>query len=225
MQDAKTLHSSLSVQDQRKFDEYLFAVRDVEKRLASADRLDEPETDLSDFQRPLGVPASYGEHVKLMFDLIALAFQTDATRVISFMFANAGSNRSYREIGVRGGHHDLSHHGNAMAKQLQIAQINFYHMQLFSYLLDRLSAIQEGDASLLDHCLIVYGSGISDGNRHNHDDLPIALFGGRNCGVIPGRHIRARVGTPLTNLYCSLADRAGVTIDQFSDSNGRIDEL
>jgi hypothetical protein len=225
MQDAKTLHSSLSVQDQRKFDEYLFAVRDVEKRLASADKLDVPETDLSDFQRPLGVPASYGEHVKLMFDLIALAFQTDATRVISFMFANAGSNRSYREIGVRGGHHDLSHHGNAMAKQLQIAQINFYHMQLFSYLLDRLSAIQEGDASLLDHCLIVYGSGISDGNRHNHDDLPIALFGGRNCGVIPGRHIRARVGTPLTNLYCSLADRAGATIDQFSDSNGRIDEL
>ncbi len=224
-QEANQLHSRLSKNDRQKMDEYLFAVRDIEKRLGKVEKLAEPEFDLSDFQRPLGVPASYGEHVKLMFDMMVLAFQTDSTRVISFMFANAGSNRSYREIGVRGGHHDISHHGNAMAKLKKITQINTYHMSLFRHFLDRLQNVKEGEATLLDHSMIMYGSGIADGDRHNHRDLPIALFGGAGGNLKSGRHIRVRSGTPLTNLYCSMMDRMGVRIESFADSSGRIDAL
>lgn len=226
LQDAKSFKAKLAMSDQRKFDEYLFAVRDIEKRLGKVDRLDEPEVEISDFQRPLGVPASYGEHVKLMLDMMALAFQTDSTRIISFMFANAGSNRSYREIGISGGHHDISHHGNALAKQKKISEINVYHMSLMKHLLDRLSGIEEADGTtLLDHCMLLYGSGISDGNRHDHRNLPIAIFGGAGGTIDTGRHIQVRAKTPLTNLYCSMLDRMGASVDSFSDSNGRIKEL
>jgi hypothetical protein len=141
------------------------------------------------------------------------------------MFANAGSNRSYPEIGVRAGHHDLSHHGNAMAKQRQISQVNGYHMGLFAHLLKRMSHVIEGDATLLDNCLILYGSGIADGDRHDHRNLPIALFGGGGGTIDAGRHIRVRSGTPLTNLYCSLLDRVGAGVNRFADSNGRIKQL
>ena len=174
--DAQQMHSRLSASDRRKFDEYLYSIRDIEKRLGNVDKLDKPEIDVSDFQRPMGVPASYSEHVMLMLDIMALAFQTDSTRIISFMFSNAGSNRSYREIGLKGGHHDISHHGNAIAKKRQIAKINQYHMQLFSHLLDRLSSIREGNSTLLDNCMIVYGSGISDGDSHDHSNLPLSLI-------------------------------------------------
>ncbi len=225
LRDAGSLQQQLSNHDRHKLDEYLHAVRDIERRLGKVEKLDQPEFDLSDFQRPLGVPASYGEHVKLMLDMMVLAFQTDSTRVISFMFANAGSNRSYPQIGVRSGHHDLSHHGNAMAKQRKISQVNVYHMTLFFHLLDRMSKIVEGDSTLLDNSLILYGSGIADGDRHDHRDLPIALFGRGGGTIDPGRHIRLRVGTPLTNLYCSLLDRIGAGVDQFADSNGRIGQL
>ena len=224
-QDAVQLHSKLSANDRRKFDEYMHAVRDIENRLGKIEKLEEPEFDISDFQRPLGVPASYGAHVKLMFDMITLAFQTDSTRVISFMFANAGSNRNYRDIGIRSGHHDISHHGGSMPKQNKISQINKYHMQLFSHLLDRLASVPEGNGTLLDNCMIMYGSGISDGDRHEHKNLPIAIFGGAGGTIDTGRHIRVRSKTPLTNLYCSMLDRIGVQLDKFSDSNGRIDQL
>ena len=223
--DARRLHAKLSMDDRRKFDEYLYAIRDIENRLGQVEKLEEPEFDISDFQRPLGVPASFSAHVKLMFDMITLAFQTDSTRVLSFMFANAGSNRSYREIGIRGGHHDISHHGGAMAKLKKISEINVYHMNLFSYLLDRLSNVQEGEGTLLDNCMLLYGSGIADGNRHDHKNLPIAIFGSGSGSIDTGRHIRVRSGTPLTNLYCSMLDRVGVEIESFSDSNGRIDQL
>lgn len=224
-QDALKVNSKLSADDRRKFDEYMHAVRDIENRLGKIEKLDEPEFDISDFQRPLGVPASYGAHVKLMFDMITLAFQTDSTRVISFMFANAGSNRNYRDIGIRSGHHDISHHGGSLAKITKIGQINKYHMTLFSHLLDRLANIPEADGTLLDNCMIMYGSGISDGDRHEHKNLPIAIFGGAGGSIDTGRHIRVRSGTPLTNLYCSMLDRVGVQIEKFSDSNGRIDQL
>ena len=223
--DAKSLQFQLSTNDRHKFDEYMFSIRDIEKRLGDIDKLAEPEVNISDFQRPLGVPASYGEHVKLMLDMMALAFQTDSTRVISFMFANAGSNRSYREIGIKGGHHDISHHGNAIAKRRQISKINLFHMELFGHLLDRLSSIREGDSTLLDNSMILYGSGISDGNKHTHKNLPIAIFGRGGGTIDAGRHIRVRGGTPLTNLYCSMLDRVGAKVDTFSDSNGRIDQL
>lgn len=223
--DAKNLQFQLSATDRHKFDEYMFSIRDIEKRLGNIDKLAEPEIDVSDFQRPLGVPASYAEHVKLMLDMMAMAFQTDSTRVVSFMFANAGSNRSYREIGIKGGHHDISHHGNAIAKQRQISKINRFHMGLFVHLLDRLSSIREGDSTLLDNSMILYGSGISDGNKHTHKNLPIAIFGRGGGTINAGRHIRVRGGTPLTNLYCSMLDRAGAKVESFSDSNGRIAEL
>lgn len=222
---AKDLQPKLSINDRRKLDEYLYAVRDIERRLGRIEKLEEPEFDVSDFQRPLGVPAEYSQHVRLMLDMMTLAFQTDSTRIISFMFANAGSNRSYREIGITSGHHDISHHGNAMAKKKQIGQINRFHMELFAHLLDRLDGIQEGNSTLLDNCIILYGSGICDGDKHDHRNLPIALFGRGGGSIDAGRHIRVRSGTPLTNLYCSMVERAGGSLDQFSDSNGKIDEL
>lgn len=226
LQDAKNLHSKLSRDDQRKMDQYLVAVRDIETRLGKIEKLDEPEFDISDFQRPLGVPASYGEHVKLMFDMIALAFQTDSTRVVSFMFANAGSNRSYKEVGIRGGHHNISHHGNSMAKLNKLTKINTYHMSLFAYLLERLRNVKENNGTLLDNCMIMYGSGIADGDRHDHKNLPIALFGGGAGTLDSGRHFRVRTGTPLTNLYCSMLNRVSDGgIESFSDSNGTISQL
>ncbi len=223
--NAKKLQNRLSVNDRRKFEEYLYSVREIERRLGHVEKLDEPEVEVSDFQRPLGVPASYSEHVKLMLDMMVLAFQTDSTRVITFMFANAGSNRSYREIGISGGHHDLSHHGKASAKMQQISQINCFHMELFGHLLERLDSIDEGDSTLLDNSIILYGSGIADGDKHDHRNLPIALFGRGAGSIDSGRYIQTRIGTPLTNLYCSLLDRVGAGVDKFADSNGRLDEL
>ena len=153
---------------------------------------------------------------------MALAFQTDSTRVMSFMFANAGSNRSYRNIGVKQGHHDLSHHGNDEEKKSKIGQINQYHMSLFGYFLDRLNAVQEGPHSLLDNCLMVYGSGIADGNRHDHHRLPILTVGSANGVFKTGLHVKYQKETPLTNLYVTIADRLGVPIRRIGDSTGRL---
>ncbi len=225
LQDAKQLNHQLGASDRKKLDEYLFSVRDIERRLAATDKLEKPETEVPDFPRPVGVPAEYEQHVKLMFDMMALAFQSDSTRIISFMYSNAGSNRSYRNLGISDGHHDISHHGGSRPKMEQISKINQYHVSLLAYWLDRLSEIKEGNSTLLDHCMIVYGSGIADGNAHAHTDLPIALFGGAGGTITTGRQIRVRSGTPLTNLYCSMLDRVGAGVEKFSDSNGRVDSL
>lgn len=225
LSDAKKLSGGLGVNDRRKFDEYLYAVRDIERRLQTTDKLEQREQGIPDYPRPVGVPENYGEHVRLLLDMMALAFQTDSTRVCSFMFANAGSNRSYRNLSISGGHHNISHHGNARDKQQKISRINQYHASLATHLIDRLASIREGNGTLLDNCMIVYGSGISDGNRHSHTDLPIALFGGGGGSIKTGRHIRVRTGTPLTNLYCSMLERVGAPVEKFSDSNGVIREL
>ncbi len=225
LQDAKQLNQQLGASDRKKLDEYLFSVRDIERRLAAADKLEEPETEVPDYPRPVGVPAEYEQHVKLMYDMMALAFQSDSTRIVSFMYTNAGSNRSYRNLGISDGHHDISHHGGSRPKMEQISKINQYHVSLLAYWLDRLSDIKEGDSTLLDHCMIVYGSGIADGNAHAHTDLPIALFGRAGGTITTGRQIRVRSGTPLTNLYCSMLDRVGAGVEKFSDSNGRVDSL
>lgn len=218
--DAKALHRALGANDRRKLDEYLFAVRDVEQRMTNADKLQHRDIDTADLSRPEGVPREYDQHVQLMLDMMVLAFQTDSTRIASFMYANAGSNRSYREIQVSEGHHDLSHHGKNPDKQAGIQKINLFHARLCHYLLRRLSAVREGEGTLLDHCLIVYGSAISDGDRHNHDDLPIVLLGG-GCGTVtPGRHLRYPNETPLTNLYVSLLERLKIPVEKFSDSTG-----
>ncbi|MEM9940275.1 MAG: DUF1552 domain-containing protein [Planctomycetota bacterium] len=223
--EAKSLSRVLGAQDRRKLDEYLYAVRDIERRLNSVDKLGSQEEDFSNFKRPVGAPADYGDHVKLLFDMLVLAFQSDTTRVCSMMYANAGSNRSYRNLSIKDGHHHLSHHGHSKKKQSNISQINTYHVSLLNHLLTRLDSVPEGNGTLLDHCMVMYGSGIADGNSHAHSNLPIALFGSGGGTIDTGRLIRLPKRAPLTNLYCSMLDRVGAKVETFSDSNGRIEQL
>ncbi|HYE07279.1 MAG TPA: DUF1552 domain-containing protein [Planctomycetota bacterium] len=212
--DARLLSGELGGSDRRKLDEYLDSVRALETRIErrAADRAAIPDLALPE------KPKDFPEHVRLMFDLIALAFQTDRTRVVSFMFGNGGSNRSYEHLGLAGGHHELSHHARDPVKVAQIRAINRHHVELFAHLLDRLAAVPEGDGTLLDHCLLMYGSGISDGDRHNHDDLPI-LLAGRGASVRSGRHLRH--DGRVCDLLAGMLGRAGVTADGFGDSEGR----
>lgn len=223
--EAKSLSKLLGTQDRRKLDEYLYAVRDIERRLKDTDKLTTNDEDISNFPRPVGVPRDYGEHVKLLLDMMVLAFQTDSTRVCTFMYANAGSNRSYRNLSIRAGHHSISHHGNSKEKQAKISKINTYHMTLAHHFLTKLDSIKEGNRTLLDNSMILYGSGIADGNKHRHEDLPIAVFGSGGGSIKTGRFIRQRVGTPLTNLHRSMLERVGARVNEFSDSNGTVREL
>ena len=224
-EDAQDIQKSLGQRDQQKLDEYLHAVRDVERRLTLAETLKKPDLDLTNFPRPAGVPETYEQHLKMMFDLVVLAFQSDSTRVLTLMFANEGSDRNYRELGISGGHHELSHHGNNAAKQAAISKINQFHTTLLSYLLERLKSIPEGDGSLLNNCMLLYGSGIADGNVHNHDGLPILLFGQGGGTIKTGRHLKFEAETPLTNLYVAMLQRMGISIDAFGDSTGALSQL
>ncbi|MEL7496128.1 MAG: DUF1552 domain-containing protein [Planctomycetota bacterium] len=221
--EAKTLSEKLGQEDRRKLDEYLYAVRDIERRLQKTDKLERPEDDYSNYQRPTGSPEDFGQHVRLLLDMMVLAFQTDSTRIASFMYANAGSNRSYRNLSIREGHHNISHHGKSREKQLKIAKINQYHMTLAAHFIERLDSIKEGDRTLLDNSLVVYGSGIADGNSHSHDDLPIAMFGSGGGKIETGRFLRFRTGTPLTNLYRKVLSTCGAGVDSFSDSTGELE--
>jgi hypothetical protein len=225
-EDANALRKQLGQTDLAKLDEYLTAIRELENRIERAKQrnLEEPKPP-SNFARPTGVPTEYADHVRLMLDLLALAFQTDQTRVGTFVLANDGSNRPYKFLGVPEGHHDLSHHQGDAKKHAKIRQINRFHVSQLAYLLEKLKGVREGDGTLLDNCMIVYGSGISDGNRHNHDDLPV-LLAGRGGGTIKaGRHVRYPKETPLTNLYLSMLDRAGVPTQRLGDSTGRLTSL
>ena len=220
LEDAKQLQKKLGSTDRRKIDEYLTAVRDLELRMEKAEKF---AAQLPDVDRPKGIPGGpdgFQKHIRLMYDLLALAFQTDSTRVATLMIAYDGSNRSYRQIGVPDGHHDLSHHGNDPEKMKKIAEINRFHTTQFSYFLDKLKSIREGEKSLLDSCMVVYGSGIGDGNAHNHDNLPV-LFAGRGGGIFPsGQHLRASTETPLTNLYVSMLNAMNVPVERVGDSTG-----
>lgn len=222
-EDARALNGRVGGRDRLKLDEYFTAVREIEQRVERVERearsrpSDVPEVDL-----PSGVPSNYEEHLRLLSDMMVLAFQTDSTRVATFMYANEGSNKAYPFIGVKDGHHTLSHHENDHAKQMRISRINCFHTRQLAYLLGRLRGISEGEGTLLDHTLLVYGSSISDGNRHNHDDLPIALIGGGSGAVLGGRHLRYPQETPLCNLYLSLLDRVGAGPERFGDSTGRL---
>ncbi|HND51169.1 MAG TPA: DUF1552 domain-containing protein [Pirellulaceae bacterium] len=221
--DASDLQGKISVSDQRKLDEYFTSIRDIEQRIERAAKL--PEVKTPDYAKPSGPPPSYEEHIRLMCDLMVLAFQSDVTRVATFVIANEGSNKPYPFIGVSEGHHDLSHHGNDQAKKAKIREINKFHVTQLAYLLGKLKSIPEGDGSLLDHCLIAYGSGNSDGNAHNHDDLPI-LLAGRGGGTIKtGRHIRYAKETPLNNLWLAMLDRANVQVPFLGDSTGVLSGL
>jgi hypothetical protein len=219
-EDSADLKGKLGVTDQRKLDEYFTAIRDIEQRIERAEKM--PPVKAPDMKAPTGVPASFEDHIKLMCDLLALAFQADITRVGTFVFANEGSNKPYPFIGVNDGHHDLSHHGNDAKKKEKIRDINKFHVTQLNYLLQKLQSIKEGDGTLLDHCMIAYGSGNSDGNAHNHDDLPI-LLAGRGCGTLkPGRHIKYAKETPLNNLWVSLLDRMSIKVASLGDSTGSL---
>jgi len=221
-EDAGDLRTRLGTGDRRKLDEYFTSVRDIEERIERAERM--PEIKLPNVTKPSGVPAKFEEHIKLMCDLLALAFQTDVTRVCTFVLCNEGSNRPYGFLGVPEGHHDLSHHGNDAKKQAKIRQINTFHVTQLAYLLTKLKSIQEGDGTLLDHCMVAYGSGNSDGDRHNHDDLPILLAGRAGGTLKTGRHLRLprEKNTPLNNLWLSLLDRMSIKVDGLGDATGRL---
>ena len=222
-EDAQRLKIDLGPTDRRKLDEYLHAVREIEARIQRTEQ-DAGEASTT-MERPGGVPLDYAEHVRLMFDLQVVAFQTDLTRITTFMLGREGSNRTYREIGVPGAHHGLSHHKGDEKKIADIAQINRYHMEQFAYFIDRLGSTPDGEGSLLDHSVVVYGSGLADGNRHSHHDLPV-LVAGRGCGKFhPGRHFRYPKGTPMTNLYLTILDRVGVPAETLGDSTGPLKDL
>jgi hypothetical protein len=218
-EDYKDLSGKVSKQDQRKLDEYMTSIHDIEVRLERAMHL--PEVKVPEgVAKPAGVPASVEEHIKLMGDLLVLAFQTDVTRVATFVVANEGSNKPYAFIGVPEGHHDLSHHGNSAEKKAKIAKINTFHVTQLAYLLGRLRAVKEGDGTLLDHCMIAYGSGNSDGNAHNHDNLPVLLAGKGGGSIKQGRHQRFPKETPVNNLWLALLERMGVKMPSLGDSTG-----
>ncbi len=223
-EEARSLRRQLGGTDDRKLEEYMASVRDVERRLEVTERLSNrelpPEMDL-----PQGVPHEYVEHVRLMSDLMVLALATDSTRVVSFMYGNGASNRPYPQIGVRAGHHDLTHHENKQKKIDAVAKINRFHMQQLAYLLEKMKSVQEGDSNLLDNSMVLCGSGISDGNRHAHHDLPILLAGHAGGKLKSGRHLRYAKHTPLCNLYLSMLDRIGVSSDRFGDSTDRLSDL
>jgi hypothetical protein len=223
-EDARRLQHALGHNDRRKLDEYLTGVRQIEQRIERAEQA--TAADLGDvevdYPVPSGIPAEYRDHVRLMCDMIVLAFQTDSTRVATMMLANAGSNRPYREIGVPDGHHDLSHHGGDAAKHAKIRKINHFHIEQLAYLLMRLKSIPEGEGTLLDHTMLCYGSGLGDGDRHNHDNLPVLLAGRGGGAIDPGRHIRYPDETPMCNLFVSMLESMGVPVDSHGDSTGSL---
>ncbi|MBL6828093.1 MAG: DUF1552 domain-containing protein [Opitutales bacterium] len=222
LQGASNFNKRLGKSDQEKLSEYFTSVRELEKRI---EREEKNWEKLPDLKSPVGIPENYRAHLRLMFDMMILAFQSDSTRISSFLLAHDGSNRSFRDIGVPEGHHSLSHHKNDPDKIKKLAKIDHFYSEQFAYFIDKLSTTQEIDGSrLLDHCMIVFGGGISDGNRHRHSDLPVLLAGGSSHGLTTGRHVDYE-GVPMTNLYLGMLDRAGVQASQVGDSSGLIKDL
>ena len=218
------LRGTLGGRDRAKLDEYTEAIRDVERRIRLAEQ--QGLTDLSIvMDQPPGIPSTFGEHAKLMFDLQVLAYQADLTRVITFMVAHETSNRAYPEINVSDAHHPLSHHGGDKEKIAKLIDVNSYHAELFAYYLDRLAKTQDGDGSLLDQSMIMYGGGMSNGNVHDHHKLPVAVVGGGAGSLEGGRHINYDDDPPITNLYLSLLAKLGVWPETIGDSTGELTEL
>jgi hypothetical protein len=219
-EDVARLSKTLGPGDHQKLDQYLSAIRDVERRIQKAEQQNARELPVVD--QPIGIPTDYNEHATLMMDLLVLAYQTDLTRVSTFMLAREVSSRAYPEIGVSDSHHPLSHHANEPAKLERLHKVNEYHFRQFAHLVDRLAAIPEGDGTMFDHSLFLYGTGISDSNTHFYDDLPIALVSGKNVAIDTNRYVRYPQGTPLANLHVALLEKLGVEVEQFGDSNGKL---
>jgi hypothetical protein len=218
--DLQQLNRQLATPDRTKINEYLEGVRDVERRIQKAE--EQSSRQLPVVERPAGVPESYEEHARLMFDLLILAFQTDMTRVATFMLGRELSGRAYPEIGIAEGHHPLSHHGNNPEKLAIQAKLNSFHLKQFAYFIDKMKSTPDGDGSLLDHSMLLYGSGMSNSQAHQMSDLPTLLVGGTGLGWRFGRHLRYPPDTPLTNLQLTLLEKMGVRIEQFGDSTGAL---
>ena len=224
--DARQLQNRLGKNDQQKIAEYFTSVRELEQRIVRAEKASEVER--PDFDIPTGVPGSLEEHVRLMYDILVLAFRTDTTRIATYMLGNAGSNRPYPMVDVNDGHHHLSHHGNNAEKMKKIQKIDRYLVDQFAYFLDKLRSVEEGDGTLLDHSMIVYGSGLADGNGHHHHNLPVVMAGGGGGTVTTGRHLSYLDSSremPLNNLFLSMLERIGASVDRLGDSDGRLPDL
>jgi hypothetical protein len=220
LEDAKTLQRRVSSSDNRKLDEYFASIRDIEQRIEKAEKMGQQLP--PGVQPPSGIPTSTQEHIRIMMDLMLLAFQTDSTRIVTFMLAHDGSNRNFPEIGVPDAHHNLSHHQNNPEKLEKIAKIDRFYMEQFAYFMKRLKDTKDGNGSMLDHSMIVYGGGLCDGNRHNHDHLPVILAGRGSGTLNPGQHVVLPEETPMTNLYMAMLDRLGVHAERVGDSTGEI---
>ena len=222
--DISRLQNRLGPEDRTRVGQYLDTVREVERRIQKAEAEAE-DSHLPDLDRPVGVPASYADHARLMFDLQALALQGDVTRVITFQLARETSTRTYNEIGVPDPHHPLTHHGNNPEKIARMAKINAFHVSLFAYFLEKLKSTPEGDGTLLDHTVYLYGSGMGNPNVHDHVNLPILVAGGAAGNLKGGRHIKYAEPAPLANLHLTLLEKVGLRMDKFADSKGKVDEL
>jgi hypothetical protein len=224
MQDTQSLKRDLGATDNRKLDEYLTSVREMEMRMKAS--ANDANLIPAGVEKPsAGVPFDYADHARLMFDLITIAFQTDTTRVATLLMAREGGVRTYPEIGVPEAHHPISHHGGDPVLIEKLIKIQTYHMEQFAYFVEKLKGIQEGSGSLLDHSAIVYGAGLADPNRHDHDHCPTLLAGSAGGRIKTGQHIAYKDGTPLSDLHISLLDTIGVPTDRLGNSDGKLSFL
>jgi hypothetical protein len=220
--DLTRLENTLGPGDKRKLEEYVEGIRDIERRISKAEE-QSATMKMPVMERPAGIPDTFDEHTKLMSDLIVIAYQTDMTRVVTYMMAKEASNRSYREIGVPDGHHSLSHHMLDPDKMAKVQKIDEFHVKAFAYLVGRMQATPDGDGTLLDHSMLLYGSSIRDGNIHDHSDLPLVLAGGKSANIVGGRHIQYKPETPMTNFLLTMLDKVGVPADTLGDSTGKVE--
>jgi hypothetical protein len=220
--DLSRLQNTVGKSDKNKLDEYVEGIRDIERRIRMAEE-QSATMKLPVMERPVGIPETFEAHTKLMSDLIVIAYQTDMTRVVTYMMAREGSNRSYREIGIPDGHHSLSHHMLDEAKITKLQKVDELHVKAFAYLVKRMNETQDGDGTLLDHSMLLYGSSIRDGNVHDHADLPLVLAGGKSVGITGGRHIQYKAETPMTNFLLTMLDKVGIPAETLGDSTGRTD--
>ncbi|WP_238326017.1 DUF1552 domain-containing protein [Bryobacter aggregatus] len=223
-EDAKRLGATLGASDRRKLSEYMDSIREIEVRIQKAENPGR-NIALPAIDQPAGIPPTFEEHIKLMFDLMTIAFQADLTRVITMMIGREGGNRTYRSIGVPDAHHGLSHHFNDPAKIERLQKIDQHHVEMVSYFIEKLSKTKDSNGTLLDNSMVLYGSSISDGNKHEHLDLPAILCGHGGNQIKGGRHLQYRKGTPMTNLFMTMADQMGVKPEKIGDSTGRVEHL
>ncbi len=221
--DTRKLQSALGPTDKRKLEEYLASIRDIERQIERAEK-DNARIEPG-MAKPYGVPADFAEHFKLMTDMLTVALQSDLTRVFTFLVTREGTSRAYRELGIADGHHPLTHHRNDPGMMEKVAQINSYHMVQFAAWVEKLKSIREGDRTLLDNSMIVYGAGLADGNRHTHEDLPTLIAGRGGNFLHSGRRIVYRKETPMSNMFLTMMDRMGVQAEHFGDATGRLDGL